>query len=45
MVKVCGEALKLLSLNHESDSKEGKKIDEKYLITQNSVMMSLTVTS
>lgn len=28
-IKVCGEALKLLSSNHKSDSREGKKKDEK----------------
>lgn len=43
-VKVCGEALKLLSSNPKSDSREGKKNDEKHLITQDSVMVSLTVT-
>lgn len=43
-VRVYGEALELLSPNHKSDSREGKENDEKHLITQNSVMVSLTVT-
>lgn len=42
--KVYGEALKLLSPNHKSDSREGKKDDEQHLIAQNSVTVSLTVT-
>lgn len=39
--KVYGEALKLLSPNHKSDSREGKKDDEQPLIAQNSVTVSL----
>lgn len=39
--KVYGEALKLLSPNHKSDSREGKKDDEQHLIAQNSVTVSL----
>lgn len=38
--KVYGEALKSLSPNHKSDSREGKKDDE-HLIAQNSVTVSL----